>query len=327
MAKAYFHKYEYLKKYLDSELYCREERQYAVFLYNIFLKKKMNALMEPPETEIIKYCLNSGDSDNLDIDNVYFEATLMRDYFEKERKEFNEKLLSFCLEWLHDGSKLKNDLINKMDKKNVRNVNFGQKKVKDFINEEYRQIDIFNKKISAEDRKKAKEKACLDIARMMMNATPDLLVVYTKNGTKYAKALECKYESDEGRYKDIAGIECKMQLFIQECIMHFCFGSSKNEKGKYIPLFPSKSKWKNEPKLWEDICLDVYKGILEQTTDDTDTVEVKNAGVEMVRFCRPIKGTKKRNIIQINENVCIEVCIEQGELHPIANNKNKWKYI
>ena len=49
--------------------------------------------------------------------------------------------------------------------------------------------------------KEIREKSCLDIASMMMNATPDIVVIYGYEGAedrKYAKVLECKYKSKEG---------------------------------------------------------------------------------------------------------------------------------
>lgn len=88
-------------------------------------------------------------------------------------------------------------------------------------------------KNETEDVPQLYEKACLDIARMMMNATPDLLVIYRIGGERYAKALECKYQSGQGTYEDVVGVGIKMQYFIQECVMSFLFGKNdlfrKNE--------------------------------------------------------------------------------------------------
>ena len=79
--KAYFDEGNRLENYLQKgTLYCREERQFAALLYSEFLKKREKGKMPADQKteEIVKACLGSND---IIIEDVYFEATLMRDFF------------------------------------------------------------------------------------------------------------------------------------------------------------------------------------------------------------------------------------------------------
>lgn len=68
-----------LKDYLGGKLVCREERKFALFLYLAFLEKKKGNL-DPWLTKQVKSCLEEKERDPI-IEEVYYEATLMRDYF------------------------------------------------------------------------------------------------------------------------------------------------------------------------------------------------------------------------------------------------------
>ena len=336
-----------LSNYLGGKLFCREERQFAVFLYNVFWSKR-NIQINTADEPIVKRCLKIHDDSEIIINNVFFEATLMRDYFEEDRKNnkrdcvekeetdsFNEKLLDFCLEWLATDNRLKKEqresvkefkqeLIKEMQD-NPRNL--GQKTAEEampsgFNNFPKELADAIKKVIknngkhSSIDKEtilKAKMKACVDIARMMMNATPDIMVIYTKDEKKYAKALECKYLSDEGTYKDVAGVECKMQRFIQECVMHFLFGRREKfdeSSEEYYPKRPDKGNvWGDgsedvKKELWNDIFLDVYEHLLQQESKHQGVI---NAGVEIVRFLSQKNSSKKLN----ESDIPIKI---QGEL-------------
>lgn len=329
--------YNKLSKYLGIDLYCKEERQFAVFLYNVFLEKKRRKKeVDKNIDNIVKYCLDVGEEEykRLVITDVYFEATLMRDYFAnckspEEKIAFNEELLKFCL-----GEEDSGKVISKL-KKDCLTRNLGQKEAKNSIKNLY--PDLENKLKSAIVKSKTvddlslfkeiREKSCLDIASMMMNATPDILVLYQIAGEKiyYAKALECKYKSYEGPYKDVAGAKYAMQLFLQECIMGFCFGNGKklnkidkNHKDvieTHIPRFPKNSaiwgdahckklkKSKEEyPKydLWKQICEDVYKEILSRRRESKNVI---NAGVDMIKFSKV--GNNKK--VEINDKVSIQI--------------------
>lgn len=308
---------EKLNKYLGGELYCREERQFAVFLYNIFLEKqKLKEDADENINQIVKYCLNIDEVADKDliIKDAYFEGTLMRDYFDKEKdkNQFNSGLLEFCLGWQSDNqnANLIKDLMNNT-KLSYRNL--GQNKAKKIIDAKYPTSNELGEKIKNGKEKeidiqKAKEKACLNIASMMMNATPDILIIYELDGKEYAKALECKYCSGEGTYKDVAGAEYKMQLFIQDCIMHFCFGNCDTNKHIPRPSF-KRGVWKDKGDLWTEICGTVYNGILNQNSEPQDSKPqgIINKGVELIRFTKTKNESEDVKHITINDKSCIQV--------------------
>jgi len=300
-----------LNKYLNGKL-CREERQFAAMLFYIFLeeKKKKNGTVHP----IIKRCLNLKDiTAPIEIKEVYFEATLMRDFFENDRLDFNKQLLKYCLRgmYMENDNKVynvNNTLIDELMKNQLKitlngiksSRNLGQRKAKERIRDKYPELKTVKKEIETGNTdsdyiKILKERVCLDIAGMMMNATPDLLIVYeyksdnTSNSNTHVKALECKYLSKEGTYKDVADAEYKMQFFIQECIMQFCFG--KSEKDVILPSCPSsRSIWGKNEELWYSTYGEVYEKIL---TQDWQSNDLSNAGVEIIQF---IKEPNKKNI-------------------------------
>lgn len=302
-----------LKNYLEGKSgpCCKEERQFAVFLYIILLDMKKEGVFLKKDVVKERMCIENKengetkDKESKDVKikiiDVYFEAALMRDYWNKEKSHFNDQLLKFCLRWLGNdeyyGKKL-DELLEEL-KDELNDEFLGQGKAKNIINKKYSDITnvteiIKNEKEDGEKYNDIKEKACLDIARMMMNAIPDILVIYEEERTEgievmktmKAKALECKYESDEGTYKDVAGAEYKMQLFIQECIMCFLFGKGESDRWKrHIPHFPERSKvWRGKKDKWGKICREVYEGILKQDRGTEESGSIINAGVELIRF-------------------------------------------
>lgn len=291
----------------EEEVVCREERQFAALLYSAFLDEKRGRRSEYTN-DIVSRCLGL-EKDVFEIRDVYFEATLMRDYFravgkkdnnnrmteeeKREKKEFNERLLQFCFGFLDKDCKntTVEEIKNLLDKEKQFHHFFGH------INK-YPVLEWMNSK-EKEIKEQIKVKAGLDIARMMMNATPDILVIYKmKDDDKtYAKALECKYESDEGRYADVAGVNVKMQYFIQECVMSFLFGSIDNiDKEKYkahLPKFPENpenSSWKGNKDLGEKIYGQVYNNILNQEWGNN---KIKNKGISVIRFCKDEEDAQK----------------------------------
>lgn len=314
--------------------YCREERQFAVFLYNVFWesRKKEITTLDSNHEKIIRECLNFYENSECTIEDVYFEATLMRDYFAicQDKADFNKKLLAFCFGWWNSSSNsvksFVEQIIDELDEVDTSHKfctrNLGQKEAKKAISDiytEYLKTLKEKKEVSNEIIEGMQKKASLEIARMMMNATPDILVKYRiGESTTYVKALECKLTSEEGRYEDVAGVKCKMQLFIQDCIMHFCFG--KGEGQCHIPSKPSgRSIWKsintvkikdvddaheilNEEGLWEIICGRVYRGILKQ---GRKSVKLINMGAEMIQL-EKVKSDDEP-IIKIDENINLRV--------------------
>lgn len=310
---AYLENEQYLNKYLEGKL-CREERQFAAMLFSIFLeeKRKKNGTVH----SIVKKCLNLQDiTAPVKIKEVYFETTLMRDFFENDREDFNRKLLKYCLRGLENDEnnalieRLMNDLKvtlkGKRSKGRKESRHLGQSETRKLIKEKYPIHETIKKEIetgnpSEEYIKKLKERICLDIAGMMMNATPDLLIEYTVGNspnTKHVKALECKYLSKEGTYKDVAGVKYKMQFFIQNCIMQFCFGDSK--KDVILPSFPSKSIWGKNKELWYSTYNEVYKKISAKGWKPSN--DLSNEGIEIIQFI-----DKKDNIKN-----AIPICLDE----------------
>jgi len=181
------------------------------------------------------------------------------------------------------------------------------------------EIEAGNIKDGDEKIRLIKERVCLDIAGMMMNATPDLLIVYeyeaneksgnASRGNTHVKALECKYLSGEGTYKDMVDVEYKMQFFIQKGIMQFCFG--KGEKDIIPPSCPSSQIWKKNKELWEKTYGKVYKKIF---TQDWQSKDLSNAGVEIIQFK---KEPDEKNVTDDSVPICIDelmaYCNETGE--------------
>lgn len=298
--KAYLNEKK-LEDYLGRKLVCREERQFALFLYLAFLEKKKGN-SDPWITELVKFCLDEEEQD-LIVEEVYYEATLMRDYFagcEKgsgsEAEKFNQELLHFCLDFLPcDTEKgkcekcgwerakkcieeLTEDCGGRMD------YHLGTKRIKDAVEKRYPNLRAMMKN-ETEGVSQLYEKACLDIARMMMNATPDLLVIYRIGEKRYAKALECKYQSEQGTYEDVIGVKIKMQYFIQECVMSFLFGKNEKLLEEKLPKKPKRGTlWRDEngptarcEAFWEN----VYRGILDQ---EIASEGIGNQGVSEIKF-------------------------------------------
>lgn len=64
---------------------CRKERQYAVYLHDILRKYKKYADREKLE-EFKNIFTACSIPEKADIENVFYEATFMRDFFERNRR-------------------------------------------------------------------------------------------------------------------------------------------------------------------------------------------------------------------------------------------------
>lgn len=326
--KAYFDENrleDYLQEGKKGTPYCREERQFAALLYSVFLKKREKGKMPADQKteEIVKACLGSND---IIIEDVYFEVTLMRDFFVRNKGDFNQKLLDFVLggeEALkEDGIPLKTkddtpyNLGGRAAKKEIREIMEGEMAQKGAeMNQTFsrRRLQVIqNHKIKniVDNEDQLKRRLRLDIAGMMMNAIPDILVKYKYNETdeeSYVKALECKYESKEGAYT-AAGVTCKMQFFIQDCIMCFLFGQTQKEV--HDPERPNGGVWikgeRKEEEVWDEIFVSVFKGILEQENEPGNHI---NGGVEVIRFAGADEKVKK-NKAKLDTEIKIKDLLE-----------------
>ena len=147
----------------DKDSICREERQYALFLCNVLRYYKRS---DGKVKNIFDAC---GIPSGAEIENVFYEAAFMRDYFHKSRDDkkdsFNKKLISFV-----------------SDKKF------------EYTGDE---INLGRNKFECKDLPKDK----MYTAKWMMEAKPDLAVIYKKENEKYLLFIECKFESGESIYK------------------------------------------------------------------------------------------------------------------------------
>lgn len=191
-----------------NDVRCREERQYALFLYNELFSNQdiQNKCLNPD--------YNPDSEDNKKeyvIIDVYYEFAYMRDKFSSlEKKEinedritFNKKLLEYCSSQL--------------------NISVDMDEIKEVIGEDrfhYNLGRISINTISKNDHKKV-----IHMARCMMNAKLDILVVYRENGKTviHIKSLECKYESGEDKY----GCPEFTQTYIQYNICNFIKNNEK----------------------------------------------------------------------------------------------------
>lgn len=153
---------------------CREERQYALFLAN-GLKRNNSEIKQKLKP------------DNYEIIEVFYEATLMRDYWCRNRAKFNEALKGF----------VKND--NK----------FGGEI--DSNGKEEKHANYWEKKHP--------------LACWMMNAKPDIAFLYREKGKEEPtlSLIECKYLSRVDTYYYNKGndrLECS-QVELQELILEF----------------------------------------------------------------------------------------------------------
>lgn len=167
----------------DEKSICREERQYALFLNNILYKYKKPNERSGEIAEMFDVCHIPSSAE---IINVFYEAAFMRDYFHKNRKcggdSFNKKLIRYVSK---KGVEYKGD-----------EVNLGRNK--------------FQCQGLSEDEKYT--------AKWMMEAKPDLAVIYSLGGKRYLHFLECKFESNESVYKvgDFEKNQCKIQWMIAD---------------------------------------------------------------------------------------------------------------
>ncbi len=235
--------------------WCRVERQYALFLYDLLLDKKNNRLTSRRAKEgTIRAGLYDRFNDifgcSLDasffvIDQVYYEVSVLRDLFDymedENKKELDMALLEFGLFGADDKPNVNKliDIFLTMD----RNSN-GAKSIKGGTTKLWRSLcNLNNWEYTGISADMPFEKLVLSqrmyFACMMMNATPDIMVEYhykrdidiggeiLEANRRCAITLECKLESGVGPYDDYNGSGTINQELIQELIMTFLFGKRK----------------------------------------------------------------------------------------------------
>ena len=193
---------------------------------------------KPEVKKIFIACgFKENELDNVVIENVFYEATFMRDFFERNRrihlskpskkedvclqktfkrssyeikdkeKSFNRKLLCFCWEKIGQ-SKKGNEEIDFNNLGDIEEYNYGRNEIP------------------------VKFKAIKNLARAMMNSKPDLAVIYHYGENAEKKKLlflECKFESSEDKTDGDNGKEYS-QREIQGYIAEFLC----NIENKYL---------------------------------------------------------------------------------------------
>ncbi len=213
---------EYLNNYFggkEIKPICREERQFALFLYNKLLNmvgKDYESIEDNDKDIYLK--IFDLDKENIPDNtpkllNVYYEVTFMRDFLEQEKlkykgknnqylkndmngkKSFNHKLYDFTLKMFYDDKEKNGIFSSKLysiynNYENLKNytvlpkINYGSKaKDNEDKNNKNNVLPIFIRKFM----------------RAMMNSKPDIGLIYLDSvGKKHLKFLECKYLSPEG---------------------------------------------------------------------------------------------------------------------------------
>lgn len=210
----------------DEYSICREERQYAVLLYNI-LRKYHSAeerRLKNCVSEIFKACRIPPDAD---IMHVFYEATFMRDFFERNRrlklsKNPSEKLLNTTFSPDNQGDDRFN--LKSEESFNVKLVEYVTKKRISCTNNDVIEVNLGHNAIP-DGYGELKKEEMADI-QQMMNAKPDIAIIYKEKETKKLLFLECKFESGESSYKD--GVK---QSHIQWKIADFLCNSYLKEEG------------------------------------------------------------------------------------------------
>lgn len=222
----------------DNLSICREERQYALYLSNVLRYYGKNPSGKPAnrignDAEVKKIFIACGfkenELDNVVIENVFYEATFMRDFFERNRrihlskpskkedvclqktfkrssyeikdkeKSFNRKLLCFCWEKIGQ-SKKGNEEIDFNNLGDIEEYNYGRNEIP------------------------VKFKAIKNLARAMMNSKPDLAVIYRDSKSDKREKLlflECKFDSGEDKVSGDEGTDDYTQTAIQGYIAEF----------------------------------------------------------------------------------------------------------
>ncbi len=173
----------------DEFSICREERQYAVFLYNV-LRKYSDARKRKEQTQDIKDIFTACHiPECASIEYVFYEAAFMRDFFERSRKlalseNFNTKLIQYVYGQKHKESE---NIVEYSGKE----YNLGHNTI------DFKELLINGKNIQDNEKDWLKYRI-----KWMMNAKPDIAVIYhtVEDNLKFLLFIECKFESKESLY-------------------------------------------------------------------------------------------------------------------------------
>ena len=203
---------EYFYSYNNKPV-CREERQYALFLYNRLLNMvdKEYKDINDEDKELFKKIFGK-ELNNSKILRVYYEVSFLRDFFKKGRDElknhlnFNKKLYDYVLDIFYNKnckyglSDLFESIdyyssLNKKDMSLSHSMNIHNfEKIQSFI-------PLLDKNYGSIEKDSVNYNDIpyfmMKLMQTMMNSKPDIGIIYEKNGNKYLKFIECKYVSKE----------------------------------------------------------------------------------------------------------------------------------
>ena len=243
------------KHFLENEYsICREERQYAVLLYNVlrYYRKAKEREKDKKIKAIFDACQIPAGAEVI---QVFYEATFMRDFFERNRRivlgECNEKQL-MNKTFFPSGYQV--DSENSFNYKLIQYVH-------ECCKEQFKENEPL--KYLDEERNLGRNEICTEISeyekyiiRCMMEAKPDIAVTYMEKEKKYLLFLECKFGSGEARYEGkvgqrdiqwkIADFLCKNYLKNEEIDISVCMKEKKSclvrftRQKRDIQKFPSE---------------------------------------------------------------------------------------
>lgn len=263
----------------DAYSICREERPYALFLYNILRYYRIPERREG-KVDVQKIFTVCGlDEKVAVVDYVFYEATFMRDFFERNRRlrysseedwklkllnkkftaanenseieSFNKKLIQFVYEEMCEEHGIKASEIEIESLEMESNLGQNEK--------EFEKIKIVIEGLDESDKEWIKYRV-----KWMMNARPDIAVVYhigEENAQKFLLFIECKFLSKESSYPyycENRKVENVKQRRVQWMIAKFlCNYLNKNNRNE-MELSPSMEEDKS--RLVKFVRKDVKEG-------------------------------------------------------------------
>ncbi len=264
---------------IDEYSICREERQYALLLNNILKARAVNNNFGGVKVDkIIEICGLKG----IKIENVFYEATFMRDYFKKDKNENTDEDMRFNKK-LADFAKIKlgidiafDDIQNSVEGYIDRNLG-GKVQIKNAgICDASLIFEIFQ------------------YMKCMMNSKPDIVVVGSllseKNeiAEKVVIFIECKFESAEDRY-------CTKKNFSKEIKEKYCRKQSelcRSEREKINTEQEKSDYCKNDCDKIRKICKRCDTCIWTQTN-------IQNSIGEFI--CDYVNNSKRNNGIKYSK--------------------------
>lgn len=191
---------DYLNYISDEYSVCREERQYALFLNNILLKYRK---WEDKVSAIYTAC---GIPEDAEILNVFYEATFMRDIFERNRR-IHFGAISPEKSLLNKSCSLNGTTVNDDNRYKSFNDKLIKHVTKSAVSYNGDEVNLGKNKIVCKISDDSKEEI-----QAMMNSKPDIAVIYKQGKQKYLLFIECKFESSESKKGDKKQTEIQWKI-------------------------------------------------------------------------------------------------------------------